>query len=189
MANYSFENTDIDGVKIISAPMLQDNRGAFCKTFVSSAYENAGIDFNDVEHYISKSKKSTIRGMHFQVHNPQAKLVTVINGGIFDVVLDLRTDSATFGKWSGVHLDSNSGKSIYIPKGFAHGFLALEDNTTILCCCDAAYDKETDTGIIFNDPEIGIEWPINAGFDSLIVSEKDMSLMSFLEYCNGAQKM
>lgn len=189
MASYGFERTGIEGVRIISAPVFEDNRGSFCKSFIASSYRDEGIIFNDAEHYISRSKRNTIRGMHFQIHNPQAKLVTVVSGSIYDVVIDLRSGSETFGKWEGFSLDSNEGLSIYIPRGFAHGFLALEDGTTILCCCDTDYDRETDTGISFCDPDIGIEWPIDVDSNLLVVSEKDRSLMSFSDYCNLPQKM
>ncbi len=189
MANYEFENLSIEGVKIISAPVFSDERGLFCKTFVAAIYDEAGIAFTDAEHYISKSKKNTIRGMHFQIHNPQAKLVTVASGSIYDVVIDLRSDSETFGKWEGFNLNSSDGLSIYISRGFAHGFLALEDGTTVLCCCDTDYDRETDTGISFDDPDIGIEWPIDTDSGLLVVSEKDRSLMSFSDYCNLSRKL
>ena len=119
--------------------------------------------------------------MHFQTNSPQAKLVSVPQGRIFDVIIDLRKDSETFGKWTSVELSSDNKRSLYVPHGFAHGFQSLEDNSIVLYECDGKYDKDSDTGIRFDDPDIGIEWMIDNNRD-VICSERDKELMTFADY-------
>ena len=118
--------------------------------------------------------------MHFQLNNPQAKLVSVPKGVIYDVIVDLRKNSDSYGKWTGVELSSDNNCSLYVPRGFAHGFRSLENDTVVLYQCDGKYDKESDTGIRFDDPDIGIEWNIDIA--DVICSEKDKSLMSFRNF-------
>lgn len=181
MGSFSFEKMDIEGAYIVNSFFAEDNRGSFVKSFEKDIYEQNGIVFNCNEDFISHSTKNVIRGMHFQLYHPQTKLVGVITGKVFDVIVDLREDSNTFGQWRGVYLSSENRTSLLIPRGCAHGFISLSDNSIVSYKCDGTYDKKTDTGILFSDPEIGIEWPINNLSDAILGS-RDKKLMSFGEF-------
>ncbi len=178
MDSFRFDQTDMPGVYIIHSFLQEDNRGMFVKSFERDIYRENGIEFKCNELFFSYSSKHVIRGLHFQTHAPQAKLVGVISGRVFDVVVDLRSDSPTFGLWKGFYLSAINRTSLYIPRGCAHGFLALQDESIVCYNCDGVYDKETDTGIQFNDSDINIKWPMN-NINDAIVSEKDRQLMSF----------
>lgn len=180
MADFRFEKAEIEGVYLIDNFSVGDNRGGFTKEFEKDIYANAGIHFSVNETFTSVSAKNVIRGLHFQIRNPQAKLVGVVRGKVWDVIVDLRRNSSTYKKWMGVELSAENHRSVYIPRGFAHGFVSLEDDTIMLYQCDGAYDKETDTGILFNDPEIGITWPIAE--KEAIHSARDFCLMTLREY-------
>lgn len=180
MPSFSLEKTEIEALYIINNFFVGDNRGGFTKSFEKEIYSGFGIEFSLNETFTSISAKNVIRGLHFQTHNPQAKLVSVVQGCVWDVAVDLRPDSATYKKWVGVELSSENHQSFYIPKGFAHGFVSLQDNSIMLYQCDGAYDKETDTGIRFDDPEIAINWPVD--LSKVVCSSRDMQLMSFEEY-------
>lgn len=180
MAGFEFKKLELDGAYLIENFSVGDNRGGFTKCFEKDIYANAGIKFQLNETFASVSAKNVIRGLHFQIHNPQAKLVCVVKGKVLDVIVDLRPDSPTYKKWISAELSAENHKALYVPRGFAHGFVSLEDGTVMLYQCDGAYDKETDTGIMFNDSEIGITWPISE--DLAIHSQRDMHLMSFEEY-------
>ena len=178
--NFVFRELDLSGSYLIENYFIGDNRGGFTKCFEKDVYANAGIDFQLNETFASISAKNVVRGLHFQLHNPQAKLVCVLKGKVWDVIVDLRPNSPTYKKWVGVELSDKNHRALYVPRGFAHGFASLEDGTVMLYQCDGAYDKETDTGIIFNDPSIGIVWPID--IKEMIHSSRDIQLMSFAEY-------
>lgn len=180
MAGFRFEKVELEGAYLIDNFYAGDYRGGFSKVFEKDIYANAGIKFSLNETFISVSAKNVIRGLHFQINNPQAKLVSVVKGKVWDVIVDLRVNSLTYRKWLGVELSSENHKSLYIPRGFAHGFASLKDDTIMLYQCDGVYDKETDTGIIFNDPEIGIKWPVAE--DEAIHSARDLGLMNLKEY-------
>lgn len=175
-----FERLQLNGAYLITGFFAGDSRGGFEKIFEKDIYHKAGIDFSLNETFVSYSCKNVIRGLHFQTNNPQAKIVTVLSGRVWDVIVDIRKDSPTFGKWIGEILSCDNHKAFYVPKGFAHGFVALEDNTIMLYQCQEPYDKETDTGILYNDPELGIKWPID--IENSIHSERDLKLMSLAEY-------
>lgn len=177
MSNFLFTKLGLEGAYLIEYFSVGDNRGGFSKSFEKDIYREAGIEFNLNETFISVSAKNVIRGLHFQTNNPQAKLVSVPKGKAYDVIVDLRPDSPTFKKWEGYELSDQNHRAIYVPRGFAHGFASLEDGTLMMYQCDGAYDKETDTGIRFDDPDIGIEWPVENGKD--IHSQRDLGLMSF----------
>ncbi|MBR3023389.1 MAG: dTDP-4-dehydrorhamnose 3,5-epimerase [Oscillospiraceae bacterium] len=166
---------------VISGFSSEDNRGSFFKNFEKDIYQSIGIDFNVNETFVSVSAKNVIRGMHFQLNNPQAKLVSVINGSVYDVIVDLRKDSSNYGKWVGVELSNRNNLSLYIPREFAHGFLSLEDKSTVLYQCDGRYDKVSDTGIRFDDPDVGIDWRID-DLSNVICSERDRGLMTFKKF-------
>jgi len=184
MDNFRFEQTDMPGVCIIHSFLQEDNRGMFVKSFEKDIYKENGIEFKCNELFFSYSSRNVIRGMHFQTNAPQAKLVGVVCGRVFDVVVDLRNDSPTFGHWKGFYLSAANRTSLFIPRGCAHGFLALQEESIVCYNCDGLYDKKTDTGIQFNDPDINVNWPIN-NINDAIVSEKDRQLMSFATFAKS----
>lgn len=180
MDRFEFEQLWLKGAWEIKFFSMDDNRGSFMKCFEKNAYLQAGIRFQLNETFVSVSAKNVIRGLHFQIHNPQTKLVCALKGRVWDVIVDLREDSPTLKKWVGVELSAKKHNALYIPKGFAHGFVSLEDGTTMLYQCSGVYDKDTDTGIRFDDSDIGIEWPVDLKY--AVHSARDMQLMSFVEY-------
>lgn len=181
MASFSFEPMDIEGAYIVNSFFYEDNRGNFVKNYEKSIFLNNGILFNCDEDFISHSTKNVIRGMHFQLNNPQMKLVGVISGKVYDVLVDLRRDSKTFGQWRGVYLSSDNRSSLIIPRGCAHGFISLSDDSIVSYKCDGKYDKNSDTGIKYDDPDIAIEWPIN-DMNNVVCGVRDKGLMSFKEF-------
>ena len=175
-----FIETELKGAYCIKSFYAGDKRGSFIKSFEKEIYRKAGIQFSVQEVFYTLSAKNVIRGFHFQKHNPQAKLVSVVTGKVWDVIIDLRPGSATYKKWSSLELSPDNHMSCYIPKGFAHGFLSMEDNTTMLYLCDGAYDKNTDGGIKIDDKELDVRWPIN--FSEALISERDLQLEDFKTY-------
>jgi len=157
--NFIFNKTEIEGVIIIEPVIFQDNRGYFMETYNYAEFKAAGIDNIFVQDNQSKSKKGVLRGLHFQKKYPQAKLIRIISGEVFDVAVDIRMDSPTFGKWIGTILSAENRKQIFIPKGFAHGFLVLSEEAEFFYKCDEFYHPEDEDGIIWNDETIGIKWP------------------------------
>ena len=172
MSKFTFHKTSIDGVIIIEPQVFGDERGYFMETYQREEFAEAGLDFEFVQDNQSKSKKGVLRGLHFQYTQPQGKLVRVISGEVFDVAVDLRKDSPTYGKWEGVILSEENKKQFYIPEGFAHGFVVLSDSAEFTYKCTDFYKADDEGGIKWDDPEIGIEWPID-DIDELILSEKD----------------
>ena len=179
MTNFKFIPTFIKGLYEIEAFCAEDERGFFSKTFEKDLFSENGINFEVVENFYSHSKKGVLRGLHFQDVEPQAKLVGVIKGEVFDVAVDLRRDSETYLKWHSVILNEENNKMLYIPKGFAHGFLVLSDEAIVTYQCDNKYYKEYDTGIIYNDQDINIKWP-DIGME-FIISDKDKKLKKVKE--------
>lgn len=147
-------------------------------------FKSNGLPIEFLETNESKSKKGTIRGLHFQQHYSQGKLIRVIKGAVFDVAVDLRFGSPTFGKWMGFELSEYNHDILYIPDGFAHGFLALEDDSIFSYKCTNKYAPEFDSGIRFNDADINVEWPVDkiGGWDKVITSEKDAKLQSLKDF-------
>lgn len=180
-AQFQFSKTNLGGVLEFTFFCADDLRGGFSKIYEQGIFEQNGIDFHLSESFVSISSKNVIRGLHFQTNFPQAKIVSVLKGRAYDVAVDLRKNSGTYAHWQGFELSSESHKALYIPKGFAHGFLSLEDDTVMLYQCDGRYDKLSDTGIRFDDPRIGIKWPIGH-IDHAVHSERDLLLQSFEEY-------
>ncbi len=169
--------TGFEGLYIIQHRVFQDNRGLFIKTYNKSAFKELGLTLNIVERYYSVSHKNVIRGMHFQTPpSDHIKLVNVIQGAILDVVLDIRKKSATYGKFFHVELKVIEGKTIYIPKGFAHGFRAMEDNTIVEYNQTTEYAPDSDDGILYNS--FGFNW----GIDNAIVSKRDNSFINFSQF-------
>lgn len=171
MKKFNFIKTSIEGVFIIEPTVFGDDRGYFMETYHKKDFEENGLNMNFVQDNQSKSTKGVLRGLHFQYTQPQGKLVRVIKGEVFDVAVDLRKDSPTYGKYESVILSEKNKKQFYIPPGFAHGFLVLSDEAEFTYKCTDFYNGPDEGGIIWNDPEIGIEWPFDE--DKLILSEKD----------------
>ena len=162
--------TSIDGVLIIDPQVFGDDRGYFMETFNAEDFKKNHISNVFVQDNQSKSKKGVLRGLHYQVEHPQAKLVRVLEGEVFDVAVDLRKGSTTFGKWVGVTLSGDNKRMFLIPRGFAHGFVVLSDTATFTYKCDDFYHPEDEGGIRYDDPAIGVVWPYEG---ELILSDKD----------------
>lgn len=176
---FSFKETPIKDLLIIEPRVFQDGRGFFMETFKESDFIKAGIKENFVQDNHSFSSRGVLRGLHFQNEpSAQGKLVRVVKGAVWDVAVDLRPNSDTFGEWYGIELTEQNSKMFYVPPGFAHGFVTLEDNTHFLYKCTNEYDPKTDSGIIWNDEDLAIKWPITKG---LSFSDKDLVLQSFKE--------
>jgi len=180
MSGFKFESLDLKGAYLITCFSSSDLRGGFTKIFEKEIFNEAGIKFLLNESFLSISAKNVIRGLHFQMKNSQSKLICVPYGKIYDVIVDLRKNSPTFKEWRGFELSAENKKALLIPKGFAHGFASLIDDTIVLYQCDGAYDKDSDTGIRFDDPDIGIVWPVRK--KEVINSKRDSQLMSLIEY-------
>jgi dTDP-4-dehydrorhamnose 3,5-epimerase len=178
-----FSNTAIAGLTLITPHQIREERGCFCKYFSKKNFEENSLPSDFSEFSVNMSyKKGTLRGMPYQ-HNPsQARLVYVITGSIFDVALDLRQNSNTFGKYECFYLSANSYQAVFIPGDFAHGCLSLEDNTIICEQFTGDYIPENSGRIIWNDKELNIPWPINALNVPLIISEKDNDSQTFVQY-------
>ena len=170
-------STEIEGAYIIEPTVHEDSRGYFMETYHYNDMKEAGIDCVFVQDNQSMSTKGVLRGLHFQKQHPQAKLVRVIRGEVFDVAVDCRKNSTTFGKWVAVILSEENRRQFYIPEGFAHGFLVLSDVAEFCYKCSDFYHPGDEGGIIWNDPDIGIEWPY-AGYEP-ILSDKDMNQPMF----------
>lgn len=185
----SIKKTIIEGLIVIHPHVFEDERGYFIKDFEKSFYAQNGLPVDFLETNESKSKKGTIRGLHFQQRFSQGKLIRVIKGAVYDVAVDLRFGSPTFGKWMGFELSEYNHDVLYIPEGFAHGFLALEDDSIFSYKCTNKYAPEFDSGVRFNDPVIGVEWPVErvGGWDKVITSGKDAKLQSFNEFVQKDQ--
>lgn len=169
--NFTFVDTSIEEVKIIDVKTYGDDRGFFMETYKQSDFAQGGIDAQFVQDNQSSSKRGVLRGLHFQKEFPQAKLVRVISGEVFDVAVDLRPESATYGKWEGVVLSAENKRQFFIPRGFAHGFLVLSEEAEFCYKCDDVYRPNDEGGLLWNDPTIGIVWPeMDCDF---ILSEKD----------------
>lgn len=172
MGKITIETCGIEGLKIITPQVFGDERGYFVETYHYEDYKAAGIPEVFVQDNQSASKKGVLRGLHFQKQFAQDKLVRVIRGEVFDVAVDLRKGSATYGKWFGVLLSEENKKQFFVPKNFAHGFLVLSDYAEFCYKCTDFYHPGDEGGIMYNDPDIGVEWPIPAGME-LILSERD----------------
>ena len=164
------EKTFINGVIVISPEVHEDSRGYFMESYNKLDFENAGLHYDFVQDNQSKSTKGVLRGLHFQKTHPQAKLVRVIEGEVFDVAVDLRKDSPTYGKYVSVLLSSTNKKMFLIPRGFAHGFLVLSESAIFQYKCDDYYHPEDEGGVIWNDPDINVNWP---KMDKVFLSTKD----------------
>lgn len=171
MGNFVFNKTSIEGVYVIDVKKFGDRRGYFMETYQEDEFKKAGLDYTFVQDNQSSSTKGVLRGLHFQKKFPQAKLVRVISGEVFDVAVDLRKDSPTYGKYEGVLLSSENKKQFMIPRGFAHGFVVVSDTAEFVYKCDELYHPEDEGGLIYNDPDVNIKWP---DVGPLNLSDKDL---------------
>lgn len=172
MGQFNFVKTEVEGVFIIEPKVFGDNRGYFMETYNYEDFAAAGLDMKFVQDNQSKSKKGVLRGLHLQKKNPQGKLVRVIKGEVYDVAVDLRKDSPTYGKYVGVILNEENKKQFYVPEGFAHGFVVLSEEAEFTYKCTDFYDPSDEGGVLWNDPDINIAWPIE-GLGEVLLSEKD----------------
>ena len=170
--NFNFIETKIKDLYIIEPKVFGDNRGYFMESYNRKDFVDAGLDMVFVQDNESKSKKGVLRGLHFQTKHTQGKLVRVTQGEVYDVAVDLRKDSPTYGKWEGVLLSAENKRQFYIPEGFAHGFLVLSDEAVFNYKCTDVYAPEYDGGLLWNDPDVGIEWPLDK-IEEIVLSEKD----------------
>lgn len=172
MGQFKFTNTKIEGMFLVEPAVFEDNRGYFMETYNENDFKDAGYDLTFVQDNQSKSSKGVLRGLHLQVNYPQGKLVRVIKGEVFDVGVDLRKDSDTYGEWFGAILSDENKKQLFIPEGFAHGFLVLSDEAEFVYKCTKFYHGDDEGGIKWDDPDIGIDWPLD-DIDEIILSDKD----------------
>ncbi len=159
MGNFKFTETGIKDLYVIEQRVFGDERGFFMETYNKNDFHEAGLTMEFVQDNHSKSRKGVLRGLHFQKRNPQGKLVRVIQGEVFDVAVDLRKDSETYGKWFGLFLSAENKKQLYVPEGFAHGFLVTSEEAEFTYKCTNFYDPTDEGGLMYNDKAIGIEWP------------------------------
>lgn len=161
--------TDLEGVIILEPKVFGDHRGFFLESYQKERYAKAGIDVDFVQDNISFSVRNTLRGLHYQLPRSQAKLVQALEGEIFDVAVDIRQGSHTFGRWTGVVLSSENRRQLFVPEGFAHGFCVLSETALFMYKCSDYYAPQDEGGIRWDDPELGIEWPVQTP----ILSERD----------------
>ena len=179
MGKIQVTTTPIEGLYIIEPTVHGDERGYFMEAYNRADFHAAGISADFVQDNQSMSVKGTLRGLHFQKQHPQGKLVRVLSGRVFDVAVDLRKNSPTFGKWFGVELSGENKKQFYIPEGFAHGFLVLSQTAEFCYKCTDFYHPEDEGGMIWNDPTVGISWPEFSDGTAYLLSEKDRNLPAF----------
>jgi dTDP-4-dehydrorhamnose 3,5-epimerase len=185
MGKFKKIQTDIEGLYIVEPTVFGDDRGFFMETWNKKDFLEIGLDLEFVQDNHSKSKKGVLRGLHFQRKNSQGKLVRCIKGKVYDVAVDLRSNSKTFGKYYGIELTEENKLMFYIPEGFAHGYLALTEEVEFLYKATNYYSPEYESGIIWNDEDINVEWPLKKyGIkeEDLILSEKDKKLQTFRQY-------
>ncbi|MGL4990771.1 MAG: dTDP-4-dehydrorhamnose 3,5-epimerase [Sarcina sp.] len=180
MSNFEFIKTKIRDLYIIEPKVFGDDRGYFMESYNENSFRESGLTMKFVQDNESKSKKGVLRGLHFQTKHTQGKLVRVTEGEVFDVAVDLRKGSPTYGMWEGITLTAENKKQFYVPEGFAHGFLVLSEYATFNYKCTDFYAPEYDSGLIWNDKDVNIKWPIE-GIEELSLSEKDQNQKTLKE--------
>ena len=185
MGQIKVEKCPIEGLYIIEPAVHGDNRGYFMETYTQRDMQENGLNMVFVQDNQSSSKKGVLRGLHYQIEHPQAKLVRVIRGEVFDVAVDLREGSATFGKWFGVRLSEENKKQFFVPAGFAHGYLVLSDYAEFCYKVTDFYHPGDEGGLLWNDPEIGIDWPVPEGMslNEIPLLERDLNWGGIRAYC------
>lgn len=176
-----FIETKLPGVVIIEPQIFGDDRGFFMESWNAAKFRDGGLDLNFVQDNHSRSARGVLRGLHFQDPNPQGKLVRVCAGRVWDVAVDLRRSSPTFGQWVGVELSAENKRMFWIPEGFAHGFVSLEDGTDFLYKCTALYDPACDHSLAWNDPAIGIDWPLEGMEPQMAPKDRDAPTLDQIE--------
>lgn len=172
MGNFKFIETKIKDLYIIEPKVFGDNRGYFMESYNKKDFDEAGLTMTFVQDNESKSKKGVLRGLHFQTKNAQGKLVRVTKGEVWDVAVDLRKGSPTFGQWEGVYLNEENKRQFYVPEGFAHGFLVLSEEAVFNYKCTNLYSPEYDSGLLWNDRDVNVQWPLE-NIEEILLSEKD----------------
>lgn len=185
MGIFKKTTTEIRDLFVLEPKLYYDERGYFFESYNQMDFSLLGIETPFVQDNRSFSNKGVLRGIHFQKENPQAKLVSVLSGSVFDVAVDLRTRSETFGRFYSIVLSSENKKMLYIPRGFGHAFLVLSDYAEFYYKCDNFYHSDDQHGIIWNDNQLSIDWPID--INDVVISEKDSKLISFSEYIKGME--
>ena len=170
MGKITVTKTDINDLVVVTPKVFEDNRGYFFESYNKRDFWEAGLIYDFVQDNQSESSKGVLRGLHYQIQYPQAKLVRVIKGEVFDVAVDLRKGSETYGKWFGLILSEDNKKQLLIPRGFAHGFLVLSDKAVFSYKCDDFYHPDDEGGLMWNDPDIGISWP---NVENIVLNDKD----------------
>lgn len=172
MGNFNFIATKIPDLYIIEPKVFGDNRGYFMESYSQKDFAEAGLTMTFVQDNESKSRQGVLRGLHFQTKHTQGKLVRVTQGEVWDVAVDLRKDSPTFGQWEGVYLNAENKRQLYVPEGFAHGFVVTSEEAVFNYKCTDFYAPEYDSGLLWNDEDVAIEWPLE-GLGEILLSEKD----------------
>ena len=180
---FEFKKLDLNGAYLINPFCATDNRGGLIKDYNVEMFQNNGIEHKLKEVFYTISKRGVLRAIHFQLGKQQAKLVRCISGHVYDVIVDLRPNSTTFGQWRGFHLTGENMNSLLVPEYFGHGYLVIEDSIVSYKCAEVFYG-EGDSGIMYNDPDIAVEWPFDliGGMENLIISDKDKKLMNLSSY-------
>ena len=173
--------TSIPDLVILEPRVFGDDRGFFLESWNADTFASLGLDLNFVQDNHSRSAKGVLRGLHFQNPDPQGKLVRVVSGAVWDVAVDLRRSSPTFGKWAGVELSAENKRLFWVPPGFAHGFLTLQDNTDFLYKCTTSYRPANEHSLLWNDPTLGIEWPLDGLEPQLSAKDKVGTPLSEIE--------
>ena len=181
MGKFNFIKTSIEDLYIIEPTVFGDHRGYFIEAYSKKDFQAAGLTMNFVQDNESVSKKGVLRGLHFQTQQSQGKLVRVIKGEVYDVAVDIRKGSPSFGKWEGVRLSGEDKRQFYIPEGFAHGFLVLSEEAIFTYKCTNYYAPQYDSGVLWNDPEIGVQWPLEE-VGEVILSHKDKIQQTWCEF-------
>lgn len=181
MAQIQVTDTKLYGIKVVQPQVFGDNRGWFMEGYKYDNYCQSGITCTFVQDNLSYSKKNVLRGLHFQTKHQQDKLISVLRGKIFDVVVDIRKNSITFGQWFGIELSAKNRKQLFIPKGFAHGYIVLSEDAEILYKCSEKYYPEEESGILWNDKDLRIDWKVKDE-EKLILSEKDKKWQTWKEF-------
>lgn len=177
----TIEEGRLQGVLVLTADVYTDERGAFQETFHQQRYREAGLAVDFIQDNWSRSARGVLRGLHYQIERPQGKLVYVVRGEIFDVAVDLRKGSPTFGHWESVVLNDRDGRQMYVPPGFAHGFCVLSESADVIYKCTDVYHKPGERGVLWSDPGLGIDWPVQAPS----LSPKDKGLPGLLDIPQG----
>jgi len=174
MGQFQFVSTGIQGLTVVDPKKFGDHRGYFMETYNFNDFAANGLDMIFIQDNQSKSKKGVLRGLHFQKNNPQGKLVRVIDGEVYDVAVDLREASGSFGQSFGILLSAENNRQLYVPEGFAHGFLVVSETATFVYKCTRFYEPSDEGGLLWNDPALGIQWPLE-GVGEVLLSEKDQA--------------